>query len=197
MGAAPAYNRGMRRSWRRYGTMAALALPLGGARAIDQERTVGLAITSTAFEEGAEIPRQHTCDGADVSPPLAWTGVPEGTAAVALIMDDPDAPAGTWVHWVLYDVAPSVTALAENVSKTEHPKELAGAAQGKSSFKRLGYGGPCPPPGPTHRYFFKLYALAGRVDLPPGASKQDLERAMGGHILATAQIMGRYQRAAR
>jgi Raf kinase inhibitor-like YbhB/YbcL family protein len=155
---------------------------------------MGLSITSTAFTEGGAIPRKHSCDGADASPPLTWSGTPQGTAAFALIVDDPDAPARTWVHWVLYDVPATLSALPENVAKTERLKELGGAVQGKSDFKRVGYGGPCPPPGPAHRYYFKLYALGARLGLPAGASKQDVERAMDGHVLATAQLMGTYAR---
>ncbi len=155
---------------------------------------MGLSITSTAFTEGGAIPRKHSCDGADASPPLTWSGTPQGTAAFALIVDDPDAPARTWVHWVLYDLPATLSALPENVAKTERLKELGGAVQGKSDFKRVGYGGPCPPPGPAHRYYFKLYALGARLGLPAGASKQDVERAMDGHVLATAQLMGTYAR---
>lgn len=155
---------------------------------------MALSITSPAFADGGTIPVEFTCDGADRSPPLAWSGVPQGSATLALIVDDPDAPRGTWVHWVLYDLPATAQALPENVAKTERPQELGGASQGKNDFKRLGYGGPCPPPGPAHRYYFKLYALAAELGLGPAASKQEVERAMGGHILATAQLMGRYAR---
>ena len=157
---------------------------------------MGFSLTSTAFKEGGAIPVQHTCDGADVSPPLEWTGAPPGTVAFALIADDPDAPAGTWVHWVLYDV-PVKGGLPENVSNVEVPKELGGAVQGRNDFRRLGYGGPCPPPGPAHRYLFKLYALDTKLGLKPGASKADVERAIGGHVLATAQLLGTYGRPRR
>jgi len=155
---------------------------------------MSLTITSTAFQNGGAIPRQYTCDGKDVSPPLAWTGGPPGAVAYALIVDDPDAPRGTWVHWVLYDVPPHVSRLPENVPKSGELTDVPGAVQGRNDFKRGGYGGPCPPPGPAHRYYFKLYALARTTGLAPGASKQDLERAMGGHIVATAQLMGTYGR---
>ncbi len=158
---------------------------------------MAFSVTSTAFKEGASIPVKHTCDGADVSPPLAWSGAPAGTGAFALIADDPDAPAGTWVHWVLYDLPGTASQLPENVAKTELPPELGGATQGKNDFRRTGYGGPCPPPGPAHRYFFKLYALDTPLRLKPGAAKQDLEAAMKGHILATAQLMGTYARQKR
>ena len=169
------------------------ALTLVAAR----EGRMALSLTSSAFQEGDAIPTRHTCDGADVSPALSWRGAPAGTAAFALIVDDPDAPAGTWVHWVLYDLPATITATPENVAKVETPSELGGAVQGKNDFRRLGYGGPCPPPGPAHRYFFKLYALATKLGLKPGATKGDVERAMDGHVLATAQLMGRYPRPRR
>jgi Raf kinase inhibitor-like YbhB/YbcL family protein len=155
---------------------------------------MSFALTSTGFAEGDVIPVKHTCDGADRSPPLAWTGAPSGTASYALIADDPDAPAGTWVHWVLYDLPATLSALPENVPKVESPKELGGAVQGKNDSRGLGYAGPCPPPGPAHRYFFKLYALSARLGLKPGASKRDLEHAMNGRVLAAAQLMGKYGR---
>jgi Raf kinase inhibitor-like YbhB/YbcL family protein len=161
------------------------------------EGRMGLSLTSTAFTEGGSIPVKYTCDGADLSPPLAWSGAPQGTAALALIADDPDAPGRTWVHWVLYDVPATFAGLPESVSKVEAPKELAGAVQGRNDSHEVGYGGPCPPPGPAHRYFFKLYALAAPLRLKPGASKQDVERAMQGHTLATAQLMGKYARQQR
>jgi len=163
------------------------ALTLAAAR----EGRMALSLTSGAFQEGDTIPTRHTCDGADVSPALTWRGAPAGTAAFALIVDDPDAPAGTWVHWVLYDMPATTTATPENVAKVETPSELGGAVQGKNDFRRLGYG------GPAHRYFFKLYALATKLGLKPGATKSDVERAMNGHVLATAQLMGRYARPRR
>jgi Raf kinase inhibitor-like YbhB/YbcL family protein len=153
--------------------------------------------TSTAFKEGATIPVKHTCDGADVSPPLVWSGAPPGTKAFALIADDPDAPAGTWVHWVLYNLPGSAAGLTENVAKTVTLPDLGGALQGRTDFRRPGYGGPCPPPGPAHRYFFKLYALDAPLKLEPGASKQDVEAAMKGHVLGTTQLMGTYGRQKR
>jgi hypothetical protein len=138
------------------------------------------------------IPKQFTCDGTDVSPALEWSGAPENTKSFSLIADDPDAPVGTWVHWVLYDLPADAKQLAEGVPKDE---QLAnGARQGRSDFRRMGYGGPCPPPGPAHRYFFKLYALDAQLNLKAGASKADVEKAMAGHILAQASLMGRYQR---
>lgn len=158
---------------------------------------MGLSLSSTAFQEGGPIPVKYTCDGADVSPPLAWNDVPQGTAALALIADDPDAPTRTWVHWVLYNVPATAGGAPEDVSKVAAPKELKGAVQGRNDSHGVGYRGPCPPPGPAHRYFFKVYALAGPLELEPGASKQDVERAMEGHVLATAQLMGTYARKGR
>ncbi len=151
-----------------------------------------MQLSSTAFKEGAAIPAKHTCDAKDVSPPLKWTGVPAGTKSLALIVDDPDAPVGTWVHWVLYDLPATTTELAEDVPKSQ--TVAGGAKQGVNDFRRLGYGGPCPPPGKPHRYFFKLYALDAVLDLKPGLTKKDIERAMEKHILAQAQLMGTYQR---
>lgn len=155
-------------------------------------RTVSIAISSPSFAPGADIPKKHTCDAADVSPQLAWTGAPAGTRSFALIMDDPDAPVGTWVHWVYYDLPASATGLAENVSKGEDPP--SGGRQGRNDFRKIGYGGPCPPPGKPHRYFFKLYALDRTLDLKAGASKKDVEQAMKGHILAQAELVGKYGR---
>jgi Raf kinase inhibitor-like YbhB/YbcL family protein len=151
-----------------------------------------MKLTSTAFAEGRPVPAVHTCDGADVSPALAWTGVPPGTKSLALICDDPDAPAGTWVHWVIYGLPGTAAGLPGNVTKTETLPD--GARQGLNDFRRVGYGGPCPPPGRPHRYLFKLYALDAEPALKPRATKPDLLRAMAGHILAEAQLMGTYQR---
>ena len=151
-----------------------------------------MQLTSTAFTEGAAIPAKYTCDARNVSPPLKWSGVPAGTKSLALIADDPDAPAGTWVHWVLYDVSPSVGELPEDLAKSLYI--AGGAKQGLNDFRHLGYGGPCPPHGKPHRYFFKLCALDSLLELKPGITKKDLESAMEKHILAQAQLMGTYQR---
>ena len=151
-----------------------------------------IRVTSPAFSEGASIPADHTCDGADISPPLQWSGVPPETKSLALIADDPDAPGGDWVHWVLYDLPPEVAQLPPAVPATA--RIPAGGTQGKTDFGRHGYGGPCPPRG-THRYFFKLYALDTLLRLEPGATKKELLKAMQGHILAEGQLMGKYQRA--
>ena len=149
-------------------------------------------ITSSVFSGGGTIPKKYTCDGQDVSPPLTWSGAPASTQSLALIADDPDAPVGTWVHWVLYDLPANTKELAENVAKQEQLP--SGARQGRNDFRKLGYGGPCPPPGKPHRYYFKLYALDKKVDLKPGATKADVESAMQGHILAQGELMGRFGR---
>lgn len=150
-----------------------------------------IEITSTAFEDGGTIPQQYTCDGPDISPPLRWDAVPEGTQSIALIADDPDAPSGTFVHWVLYNLPADVRELSEDLPNEQTLTN--GATQGINDFGKIGYGGPCPPSG-THRYFFKLYALDTKTDLPPGESKSDLLGAMEGHVLGQGQIMGRYTR---
>ena len=149
-------------------------------------------LTSSAFVHGDTIPKQFTCDGTDISPALEWSGAPANTKSFSLVADDPDAPVGTWVHWVLYDLPPETKQLGEGVSKDEQLP--SGAHQGRNDFRRIGYGGPCPPPGAAHRYFFKLYALDAKLNLKSGASKADVEKAMSGHILAQASLMGRYKR---
>ena len=149
-------------------------------------------ITSTAFPNGGMIPKKFTCDGPDVSPQLSWKEAPAARQSFALIMDDPDAPARTWVHWVLYNLPTNTGELPDGVEKQE---QLAnGAMQGRNDFRRIGYGGPCPPSGTTHRYYFKLYALDTKLKLKAGATKPELERAMQGHILGEAELMGRYGR---
>lgn len=150
-----------------------------------------IAITSNAFDEGGLIPSKYTCDGVDVSPPLRWDGIPEGAASIALICDDPDAPMGTWVHWVLFNLPARAKELAENIPTDETLTD--GTRQGINDFGKIGYGGPCPPSG-THRYFFKIYALDTQLDLATGADKSQLLEAMEGHILAQGQLMGKYKR---
>ena len=151
-----------------------------------------MTLTSTAFASGRPIPVKYTGDALDVSPPLAWTNPPGGTKSFALIADDPDAPVGTWVHWVIYDLPPTATGLGEDQRKA--PQLENGAKQGVNDFRKTGYGGPAPPPGKTHRYYFKLYALDAMTGLKPGATKQDLVKAMDGHVLGEGQLMGTYQR---
>jgi Raf kinase inhibitor-like YbhB/YbcL family protein len=152
-----------------------------------------LEITSGAFEHGGDIPEKYTCEGSDISPPLSWNGLPAGTKSVVLIMDDPDAPDPkapqmTWDHWVLYNLPPDSSGLAEHVSDTDLP---AGTLQGMNDWKRTGYGGPCPPTG-NHRYFYKLYALDTVLDDMHEPTKVQLEEAMQSHILEQAVLMGFY-----
>lgn len=150
-----------------------------------------IKIKSLAFVPGGKIPGKYTCDGMDISPPLSWTSGPEGTKTFSLICDDPDAPMGTWVHWVLFNLSADITEFRENVPPE---KELEnGAKQGMNDFRKIGYGGPCPPGG-THRYFFKFYALDTEINLEAGATKAELLAAMEGHILAEGQLIGRYER---
>ena len=151
-----------------------------------------MQIQSSAFPAGGTIPQRYTCDGNDISPSLSWAEPPAGTQSLALIFDDPDAPAGTWDHWVLFNIPATVRSLSEGIPPNEVVEGVG--TQGNNSWRRLGYGGPCPPKGSTHRYEFKLYALDTALDLDPGASKRDLEKAMSGHILATGQLLGRYGR---
>ncbi len=153
---------------------------------------MSLTLSSTAFPPGGDIPSKYTCSGADVSPALIWNDPPAGTQSFALIADDPDAPVGTWVHWVAYDLPASARQLTEGVPKAE--AIAGGGIQGQNDFGKTGYGGPCPPPGKPHRYYFKLYALDGKLSLKPGATKKVVEAAMEGHILAQAEVMGRFQR---
>ncbi|MDD2762585.1 MAG: YbhB/YbcL family Raf kinase inhibitor-like protein [Opitutaceae bacterium] len=152
-----------------------------------------MKLTSPVFVEGQPIPRQYTADGADMAPPLQWSEAPADTRSFALICDDPDAPVGTWVHWVIYGLPAVTRELPEMVAPTASLPN--GAKQGVNDFRRVGYGGPCPPPGRPHRYCFKLYALDAELTLPPRATKPELLRAMAGHVLAEAQLMGTYQRA--
>jgi Raf kinase inhibitor-like YbhB/YbcL family protein len=145
-----------------------------------------LTVTSPAFNSGGAIPAKYTCDGTDVNPPLLIGPVPAGTASLALIMDDPDAPVGTWVHWVIWNIPAQTREIREN-------SVPSGANQGKNGWGRNSYGGPCPPSG-THRYFFKLYALDAPLNLGAATGKSELEKAMHGHILGQGELMGTYRR---
>jgi Raf kinase inhibitor-like YbhB/YbcL family protein len=149
-------------------------------------------LTSAAFDKDGPIPREYTCDGADISVPLSWKDAPKQTKSFALIADDPDAPRRTWVHWVLYDIPAAERELAAGIGRQETLQN--GAKQGKNDFGNIGYGGPCPPSGPAHHYHFKLYALDQMTGLRPKATKQQLLDAMKGHVLAEAQLVGTYQR---
>jgi hypothetical protein len=152
---------------------------------------MAIEVTSSAFSEGELIPADYTADGRDISPPLEWDGVPAGAVSIAMINDDPDAPMGTWVHWVVYDMPGDIRSLHEDVPPAETLKN--GGKHGMTDFGRIGYGGPAPPSG-THRYYFKVYALDCMLDLAPGATKDDVEEAMEGHVLAQGQLMGKYKR---
>jgi Raf kinase inhibitor-like YbhB/YbcL family protein len=154
---------------------------------------VPFRIESPAFATGAAIPRKHTCDGANVSPALVWLDPPFGTESFALICDDPDAPMGTWVHWVIYGLPAKLSGLPEGLPPS--PTLPDGTRQGLNDFKKTGYGGPCPPLGKAHRYFFRLYALNDPLNLAPGASKAQLQGAIAGRVLGTAELVGKYARA--
>ncbi len=152
---------------------------------------MAFTLNSGSFNNGAAIPRDFTCDGSDNSPALSWTGAPAGTKSFALIVDDPDAPGGVFTHWVIYDIPGEATSLPPGVPKTA---DANGARQGRNSFGKIGYGGPCPPPGKPHRYFFRLHALSKPLGIKSGATKQDVERAISGSVLGTAELMGTYGR---
>jgi len=164
-----------------------------GGTVMKKKEIKPLNVTSSAFKHNEMIPAKYTCDGENVSPPIAWEGVPEGTESLVLIADDPDAPMGIWVHWVVFNIPETETGLAENV-----PARISldnGANQGMSSFKQTGYGGPCPPSG-THRYFFKVSAVDTRIDMlePRYATKEKVLDALDGHVLAYGELIGTYKR---
>jgi hypothetical protein len=151
-----------------------------------------LEIKSSAFENGGYIPEKYTCDSVDISPPLSWSDVPPNTKSFVLICDDPDAPYGVWVHWVIFNIPADQSELKEGISKKGVLEK--GIIQGINDFGNIGYGGPCPPPGKSHRYFFKLYALDTTLDLEEGATKKSVVEQMKGHIIAETKIVGLYQR---
>jgi Raf kinase inhibitor-like YbhB/YbcL family protein len=151
-----------------------------------EEVKMNIEIISTAFAPNGIIPKRHTCDGENLSPPLSWKNIPPETQSLAIIMDDPDAPIGTFVHWVIFNIPPEVKEFAEG--------EKGIGVEGINDFRKVGYGGPCPPRGSNHRYFFKIYALDTKLNLDSKATKKDLERAMQGHILAQGELVGRYGR---
>ena len=152
-----------------------------------------LAVLSAAFAMGAAIPDRYAC--APFSPPLSWSEIPAGTQSIAVLCDDPDAPVGDWVHWVVFNLAPDVRTLPENVARDAALP--GGAVQGVNDYNRNGYDGPCPPPGQTHRYFYKVFALDARLALDARARKTDLMKAMRGHVLAQGELVGTYARKAR
>lgn len=151
-----------------------------------------ISIFSNAFENDGTIPQEYTCDGDDLSPPLEWSGIPTGTQSLVLICDDPDAPVGTWVHWVIFNISPEINSLPKGVPDDAFVAELG--TQGTNDFGKIGYGGPCPPKGKPHRYFFKLYALDSTFNLDPGAKKSEVEKSMQGHILGEGKLIGTYGR---
>jgi len=151
-----------------------------------------IELRTTSFTPGGFIPRRFTCEAADLSPALTWTDPPVGTQSFAIIEDDPDAPSGTFVHWLVYDLPAPSHRLPEGLSGNNQIP--GGGRQGINDFSRTGYSGPCPPPGRPHRYFIRLYALDAKTNLPPAATRKELESAMQGHILAQAELMGRFQR---
>mgnify|MGYP003807477897 CR=1 FL=1 len=153
-----------------------------------------MEITSRAFSQGDMIPPRYTCDGENVSPPIAWKGVPEGTRSITIICEDPDAPMGTFVHWVYYDIPPTAGGLPEGIPCDKRPQ--AGGVQGINNVPAIGYTGPCPPSG-THRYFFRVYAVDTELGLPPGSTAKEVMGAMDGHLLGMGELMGKYQRRAR
>ena len=152
---------------------------------------MALDVTSSAFEGGGAIPARYTCDGLDISPPLSWSPVPNGTRSLALIAEDPDAPRGAFAHWVIYNLPPDTRRLPEDVPNRQTLP--GGALQGMNGAGSIGYTGPCPPGG-THRYFFKVYALDTELDLGAGATREEVVSAMEGHVLAEGRLLGTYQR---
>ncbi len=156
-----------------------------------KEDKAEIKLASAAFKDSQQIPGPYTCDGVNISPPLEWSGVPKTATTVAIIVDDPDAPSGTFVHWVLYNLPAENMGMVENVPASENLK--AGGFQGKNDFGKFGYGGPCPPSG-THRYFFRIYALDSELPLKAGATKAEVIRAMEGHLVLQGQLMGTYHR---
>jgi Raf kinase inhibitor-like YbhB/YbcL family protein len=153
---------------------------------------MAFSIQSPAFGEGGGIPPKFTCEGHDLSPELRWSNAPSLTKSYVLIVDDPDAPGGTWTHWIVWNIPSLATGLPEAVPKEKNLDD--GTRQGENDFKRIGYGGPCPPPGKPHRYFFRLYALGAVLDLKAGAPREDMESAMHEHVLTHTTLMGTYQR---
>jgi Raf kinase inhibitor-like YbhB/YbcL family protein len=175
-----------------FGLPAASAQHQQSSNRVDGRAATMIQLSTNSFTPGGKIPSKFTCSGADVSPDLSWAAPPAGAKSIALIVDDPDAPAGTWNHWLLYNLPPSAHELPENQPRT---LELAnGALQGKNDFGKVGYNGPCPPPGKPHRYFFRLYALDMKLDLKAGADRRTLEQAIKGHVIGEGELMGAFGR---
>jgi len=176
-------------------TVAALAISVVATAAEQEAAMAQFSLSSPSFRNNQPMPAKHSCEGADASPALKWEGAPASTKSYALICDDPDAPGGTWVHWIIYGIPASVTELPENIAKTESVDALGNAKQGMSSFGRVGYGGPCPPRGHgVHHYHFRLYALDTDLNLTGRASRHQLEAAMKGHVIARTELVGTYRR---
>ena len=167
------------------------AVPVSSKAGINAAQDPSFRLSSPSFQAGGDIPARFTCSGDNLSPALDWTDPPAGTLSFALIVDDPDAPGGVFTHWVLYDLPSGVHKLPEGVPRTADPD---GGRQGRNDFDKVGYSGPCPPPGNPHRYFFRLYALDRKLNLRAGASKSDVEHALKGHVLAQAELTGRFGR---
>lgn len=175
------------------GVLAPSAWAQYGVPLFDTEEESGrFRFWSPAFESNSRVPSRYTCDSRNVSPPLEWEGAPIRAESFALIMDDPDAPVGTWVHWVLFNIPGRAIELPEGIPTDEVLPD--GSRQGRNSFGEIGYGGPCPPRGPEHRYVFRLYALDTMLDLPPGTTKEELLAAIEHHVLARVRLVGRYGR---
>ncbi|CAD7775828.1 Phosphatidylethanolamine-binding protein [Candidatus Methanoperedenaceae archaeon GB50] len=151
-----------------------------------------ISVSSDAFEDDGMIPAEYTCDGENVSPQISWTGIPAGSKSIVLIVDDPDAPGGTFTHWVVYNIPPDVVELPRGVER--QGALPSGCVRGVTDFGSIGYGGPCPPPGKPHRYHFKVYALDEKLSLGGGSTKDEVEAAMEGHVLAMGELVGRYGR---
>ncbi|MGH9326277.1 MAG: YbhB/YbcL family Raf kinase inhibitor-like protein [Terriglobia bacterium] len=183
-----------RAGWRPICVLITLALVeiVGSGRPLAAAGPQKLLLETSAFQPGGFIPGKYTCSGENISPALSWRNAPRGTTAFALIVTDPDAPGHTWVHWVVYNMPSTARQLSEGVSKAATIE--GGGLQGSNDFRDLGYGGPCPPPGKPHRYFFRLYALNAHLNLKSGATRHEVEAAMKSHVLAEAELMGRYGR---
>lgn len=168
------------------------ALVFGADRDSPGGKAMSFQLSTTAFPANKTIPHRFTCDGQDISPALEWSDVPAGTKAFALVVDDPDAPAGTWNHWLMWNMPASARGLPEGVPKNAQFGD--GARQGRNDFGKLGYNGPCPPPGKPHRYYFRLYALDSALELQPGGGRKELDAAMSSHIVGRATLIGLYGR---
>ena len=172
--------------------LAVIGLAVQAQTAQSNSPRMSFTVTTSAFAVGESIPREYTCEGSDRSPALEWREAPPGTVTLAVVMHDPDAPAGDWVHWVAWDIPATAHGLGESIPQQEQLAD--GTRQGRNDFRKLGYNGPCPPPGKAHRYFFRVYAIDRKLDLAPGATRAQLDSALKGHVLAEAEYMGTYRR---